>query len=586
MRSDFLKQQPALKESYKDFFSQYDLIISLPHIFRRSSTTKLGENSILMWQKLGTKMYLGITLNTYWKWLKLSSVSSYNSRKKEFSVLDWVTLMSDEKMSSFEKIWWDVLEDYGVKWSVEIGILSEHMRGHWFWFMWSVCTLVSAAVHILAKKITTEFTNENYEQTLTQDNIDSIIALSLWADRQWWWTPLWLLPNASLLRIRNSIVQFWSPIVERAWKTEFNLKQWVHKVLSLANVSGASDEEVDAMPFDYWIISFWVAYDSWEIRRKYKHFDKFYSETYDFFIELKNTLDLPGDQFTWSSAWIIELSRFFRINILKYWKKIIQNPSETYYADAFIQSLSDHWVYDSILESERSNMLDMYYRFRKIKSFPGERIGIIPISTSKVWGTFLFVCHRNQSRDTMMNLMDKLREEWYEMGNLEYLSRRDWVSDDGLMVHQHITQWIYSHYVKQWSVLFKSWKGTQYIWNHREILWNEKEWIILDSVYKKIYLNWERLTHKDVRSQSATVEILELLCSRKGEYVHNSEFCASSYSKNKNEMIGKIIVPLVSLLKKRFDVEVEIECKWSIFDFHVMLEDDKWVINRLLPLHT
>jgi hypothetical protein len=54
--------------------------------------------------------------------------------------------------------------------------------------------------------------------------------------------------------------------------------------------------------------------------------------------------------------------------------------------------------------------------------------------------------------------------------------------------------------------------------------------------------------------------------------VANKEFEVSSYSKNKNEMIGKIVLPLISLIEKETGERFPLICKGSIYDFYMKLK--------------
>ena len=103
-------------------------------------------------------------------------------------------------------------------------------------------------------------------------------------------------------------------------------------------------------------------------------------------------------------------------------------------------------------------------------------------------------------------------------------------------------------------------------------------------VDKKIYYAWIPLTHRDLRSQSWTIEIMDILFDNIGSHVANKYFPPSSYSKNKNEMMGKIITPLQSLSKKYFKKKLEIKCSWSLNNFELILEkvpDEIWVIKKI-----
>lgn len=578
MHSLYLRE--TYNDVYKDFYIKNDLVISLPHVFRWSPIVSMSERTIVMRQKLQTKIYMWVN-KTIHNWVRICWVKSFNSQKEEYLDLQIRELINDDKLGKLETVVSWVLKEFWINYWIDIYILSEHMRGYGFWFMWSVFTLLSCLIHILAKKITYSDL-EDYWSFIKSDIFDEIVALSLYMDRKCDGGPLWLSPRVALMQTEEPVIQFWNAKVVKKWVAKYVLEEWCYRALTLSEITHTKKNTVMNIPIDYWIISFGVAYDWIETRKKYIKFSKLYSDVCDFYNKLQSDFSLPW----WETEcdWVYWISRFFWLNVMKYFDKLLNSPWEAHYVNALIQTIIDAWIHDSLIDRERYNMLDTYYRFSKLKNFNEERIGLIPISTSKVWWTFLFTCRRNESRWTMNLLLDKLKEEWYKSVNYQYLSWRDWHCNEWLIVHQHISKSIYSEYVKQWSVLFKKANGDQYVWNHREILATEKRWLILDDIYWKIYINWEKLTHKHLRSQSATVEILSILREKQWQYIHNSEFPTSSYSKNKNEMIWKIILPLKTLVKETFDVELVIECKWSIFDFHVMLWEDKTIINRIFPL--
>jgi hypothetical protein len=56
-----------------------------------------------------------------------------------------------------------------------------------------------------------------------------------------------------------------------------------------------------------------------------------------------------------------------------------------------------------------------------------------------------------------------------------------------------------------------------------------------------------------------------------GKDIPNTEFEISSYTKNKNEMLWKIILPLISLVEKETWEKLPLICKGSIYDFYMKL---------------
>jgi len=58
-----------------------------------------------------------------------------------------------------------------------------------------------------------------------------------------------------------------------------------------------------------------------------------------------------------------------------------------------------------------------------------------------------------------------------------------------------------------------------------------------------------------------------------GKEIQNKELPASGYCKNKNEMIGKIILPLIKLIEKKIGKKIPLICKWSIYEFYIKLNN-------------
>ena len=77
----------------------------------------------------------------------------------------------------------------------------------------------------------------------------------------------------------------------------------------------------------------------------------------------------------------------------------------------------------------------------------------------------------------------------------------------------------------------------------------------------KIYINGRKLTSEDLHSQTATVDILKVLIENIGKDVANKAFSLSSYSKNKNDMLGKIVLPLIELVEKETGKKLPLICK-------------------------
>jgi hypothetical protein len=83
----------------------------------------------------------------------------------------------------------------------------------------------------------------------------------------------------------------------------------------------------------------------------------------------------------------------------------------------------------------------------------------------------------------------------------------------------------------------------------------------LDTLHNRIYLNGQRLTSQELHSQTATIEVMRILIANLGKELSNKQLPSSSYSKNKNEMMSKIVLPLIELIEKKTGKKLPLICK-------------------------
>lgn len=244
---------------------------------------------------------------------------------------------------------------------------------------------------------------------------------------------------------------------------------------------------------------------------------------------------------------------------------------------------------------------DIIATFREQRIFEDEKIWLIPISSAKPWGTFLCITKPEKSRETMKKMINKLHEIGYPTANFPYLSWEDWTNREWLKIDQYLDKKIYSPYIKEDSVVMRNCcRSEKIIWFHKTLMSDLPEWLIFDTIDKKIYINKKHITHEDLFTQSATIEIMDILCNNQCKQLTNNtrDVCerhceakvsnkllpASSYSKNKNEMIGKILLPLQKLVKKTYEKSLNISCSGSITDFTISLEEKTipiYFINKI-----
>jgi hypothetical protein len=125
----------------------------------------------------------------------------------------------------------------------------------------------------------------------------------------------------------------------------------------------------------------------------------------------------------------------------------------------------------------------------------------------------LCITKAEKSRDTIKKIVNDLHKNGHTTINLPYLSREDGISEETIKIEQFLDKKIYSTHIKKDSVMIKKWHSDEKkIGVHHKLLTDLPEGIIFDTIDKKIYIRKKPITHKDLCTQSGTVEIMDIVC--------------------------------------------------------------------------
>ncbi len=151
-----------------------------------------------------------------------------------------------------------------------------------------------------------------------------------------------------------------------------------------------------------------------------------------------------------------------------------------------------------------------------------------------------------------------------------YNSKKEWFWWRWYIIEQQLNKWIY-HFLSPKSIIIKTNKTNSLIIEKEYNDIKNEAWIILDSSTNKIMIDGKIYWSKDLPSQKATIEILWLLIQEYWNKILNTALPSSSYSKNKNSLVWKIIAPLSVLLKRLWKEEIVREVKWSLYEYTLCL---------------
>ncbi len=245
--------------------------------------------------------------------------------------------------------------------------------------------------------------------------------------------------------------------------------------------------------------------------------------------------------------------------ILEGFRTLLRDTKNGDSSGIFIETIQKVGLASFSYQKTNKLFFALKHYFHQFQQFEDESIGVLPFNTGKIGGSLLFVMKPGKSRTTLQKVMDQLRNDGHIV-SLAYSSWRDGVSTDGVRLEQYLSKKIYSSYAQAGDVRYSDSLGNSYCSDYDTLLARETESILLDTIAGRIYIKGNKLTSADIHSQNTTIDMLRILIERIGEEVSNSKLPVSTYSQNKNEILGKVVLPLRKIVEKYFDREISITC--------------------------
>ena len=562
--------QNTHKSNYQEFFAKNDIVVS-GWFFVNLWTYDIGHrsSSIRTALKLPLKWYVWLRKTDNMDF-KIWTVKCYNWIINSFVESN---LSNDEKR--IKNFVLEFLKKNNINKWLEISILSELWRWHWLGFSWNVSTLISICLHIVVNKLSIELL-QNYDEFVKSPIFQDVFLL--------WWKLQLLMRNRyrigdeqiMVLLNTNAPIAYMCEHFTREIEIE-TIDKLKYKYFTIKDILKDNYIDID-VPFDYGIIYQWVQYNTDQIDN-YRKLDQKRSNQYEKF--------LRDELLTWDSSYedfyvnkfikkdsiynsfsdLVPLTNIFTLKLLKSIYEVWYDP---YILDKFIDSIN-YWYYaTSIVEGENEFVESFKFNFRKNKQSISEKLGIISLHSSSVWSCYLVVTKQWISRDTISDTINNMKQ-YYPNLFVDYLSYEDWATRDGVILEQYVSKGITTQYTDKKYTL-KSNSGEWSIWEYEDLMSNTQYDILLDKVNKKLYIKWQKMGSKEIASQSTTIELLDLLLNNMWEYVSCDKLPVSSYSKLRNQMAGKIIQPLVKIVKTKIWKDLPLICKWSLTNFNLKLD--------------
>ena len=516
----------------------------------------------------------------------------YLNKIYEYDWLDnsFVVTNFDDTVVDYSPIQKFLDENYTAVWNkwIELSFICENPRGHGFGAGDVVSLLAVFAMMYTEWTITSDIL-KNYDEFLKSDVAQELHhkARSL-ADILMEWRSTGSDIYVSMSNESMPTVYVSKNIANKhLYENEKDKDMTIHK--NIFDFLGIKNHDQE-LPFDFWVFYFGVDYDTDYVDQVSQIYKKDINEVQSYIYDkFKSNWVVDDNFYFWDLDYetfynnFVEVWIILHFKLLKAFDEVLNSPLDENKIDKFIKIINEFWAFSIIVESNNTFIPDIKNTFSSLKLFDNEKIGICPLTLWKMWWSFLFVTPFKKSRRTIAKMVEKYNFTWSKM-HLEYASWIDLYSDEWIVVNQDLSQDIFSEYLQSGSVLYKDnfWKN--YIWDYSAIIEKESKWILLDCIEWKIYINWKDLTSKDLVSQSSTVEILDYLISNIWQTVSSKDLPYSSYSTQRNQMAGKIILPLKKLTKKYFGKEIDLDCAGGLWWFNLTLTEKEikiWIIKNV-----
>jgi hypothetical protein len=111
-------------------------------------------------------------------------------------------------------------------------------------------------------------------------------------------------------------------------------------------------------------------------------------------------------------------------------------------------------------------------------------------------------------------------------------------------------------------------------------------YLIIDTLNQRFWFNGAEFTHPLIKSVSFSLQLLAELFTHLNTRIKNKHLPYSGYSKAKNQMVGKIIGPLLAVSKELFGETMPIICEGGLHEYSIMLKSADIPILIILPLQS
>ncbi len=586
MNSDSLYE--TFKEHYDELFMNSDLVLSLPYSISLFGWTASVFGWPVMNQPIPHRGYIGLKKSKKWHWIQILSY------KRICHITGKIEQSKNDIFYSPSNIFLEKLAILFPEFHIEISILTEFESRN--------ADIISGGIilglDILVGKVDQKMINllkisdckTFYENNYVIDLLKRTLTLRLNYNES-------TIGGSSLDSFITGLIDSNLPILHMQEKHFYsvsgetvNKKEMLKKVdeMWLIYITKRSEEFMNTefnkeLPFDimmfslgnYRNIGWYQAFlNWWENSEKIKESlikdnvankDSFFIQSFEKNYLLHKSVEII-------SSYIFHVTKIFLDTLLVKEKLgtfffYLRRNIELINTLLGKYNLSSHEWEDFDMGNLEAFLLNLYPNLRKDSYF-------IYTTGSSIELKYVILFPKYLSNYSSIEINKELQKQFNKPVSLLYSSKNDWIANEGLRIEQFLENNIFYKNTWEKSIILINKDGTKSLFtNQEQAMEKGNKGILLDKINQKIFINGEKINSKDLLSQNATVDILSLLLDNFWSEVKNSLLPRSGYSKNKNEMVSKIIIPLLRLVEYKFAYQLPLTCKGNLQDYYLKLEN-------------
>ena len=610
MNGDFKYNSQALKEEfrdfYKDFFSTCATVTSAPGNFLWAGNYGLLSGSLGISQNLPLRVYLGLE-ETSGEQIIFDKCFCFDCSNRKFISYEMSDSLKDELVAFLSQEIKNICGNKTFK-GLRIHTIAEMQISYGVNASGAFAAALASALFIHYKKTTPEMLSVNIAKQpiveLMKNNIFDQLFRLAWKIEAIFHGGVTSGMGAftAFIASRSPICYFIEPPKTQINQINFScdigqteiknydiINQLSYGAFRLNELSRDSGDFF--FPFDFGLISSGTSGAAVIANRSLKNFENDLSGTTEYFQkELYPFLQNPffkclprftnifaegGIHKTWN-AFLLTIA-YLSINTLAALQKLNQkylsppdflrliktmNQSQSIYRLINIVSSSTEQLY-SLLEYKCRRILDEY------------GVGL-KLTNNTHGGYIIFALAYQKLREKIFKIVEEARQESDEPLSIDWMSWRDGLENKGILVEQSLNNKLYSEFIAKGAVqvLHLDHYGLH------EDLYTLDEFskvkanmdVILDSLRGEIWMRGEKLTSKDLRTASHTIQVMKILLENIGVELSKNQLPPSSYLQDRNEFQSKIASPLVKAIEKRLQRRISFNVQGEIVNFTVKFD--------------